>query len=691
MGLPPQVRAHGAGLARTLRALSARDRMLCAVWVGFVTLVAMGVHGSSTGFVAAAWQPEKPYTGTLLRNMPVPAFFKARYGIEKTRKALLEVPREIRWDELYGGTPFALSQLAQSPRFPVVNTSIGLGGQNMLVTQHAPVWHLASLGRPATWGYFFLGPRRGLAWSWWFQPFACFTALTLLLDIVLRGQWRLAAFGAFLFCSSAYIVCWSQWPAYVTMFAAVACVSAYHILRSRRRAVLVVNAILFGLATGGFVTDLYPPWQVPIGHVFGGLFIALVVRDRLLAELDGPWGRARVRSVASAVVIAAVIIFAWWHACAADLKVMAHTSYPGHRLATGGDWSFASLLRGTYNIFTIYERFEPLHNQSEASSFYYFYPAVFALLCLSREVRRRLGPVGWFLVGYIVVVLVFLFVGLPAVLAKALFFSYSPARSEDLGLGVASIILTIHTLSVARRVRASGYAIINRRSPLVGPVVGAFVLAIFLIHAHMHRKLLGTVPTRTFGIAMSLVMAGLSWALVSGRTLLFAAPLALLQVVTTVWFNPLATNLDHIYESELAQAILGVKKRSESPSLWAVYGGVHVGVLIEVLGDRSLAGIQWPPQLEGWSRLDPTGAHFSNYNRYAEVNLMDSPDLDTVSFLNPMEATLAVRVAIEGPRLKEVGVRYVLLVDNQQRRVDPTKLRLLYRAPSGHFTIYERL
>src|SRR6266446_2961664 len=113
----------------------------------------------------------------LFQKMPIPAFIKYRYQTADIKVTLLETPRVIRWDECYGGTPFALSQLVQSPRFPVVNKSIGAVGQNMLVTQHAPVWHLASLGRPATWGYFFLGPRRGLAWSWWFQPFACFTAL----------------------------------------------------------------------------------------------------------------------------------------------------------------------------------------------------------------------------------------------------------------------------------------------------------------------------------------------------------------------------------------------------------------------------------------------------------------------------------------------------------------------------------
>jgi hypothetical protein len=690
MELGGQVHARAAGLASRIRALSPRARFLCAVWGVFAILVAAGVHGSSIGETAVAWAPERPYTGALLRNLPIPTFIKKRFSKDQIRKALLEVSPIVRSDEYFGGTPFALSQLTHSPRFPVVNTNIGADGQNMLVTQHAPVLHLVTLGRPATWGYFFLGARRGLTWSWWFQPFACFTGLMLLLEVVLRGHWKLAAFGAFLFCSSAYIVCWSQWPTYVTMFAAVACLSGYHLLASRRRGVLIASAILLGVAIAGFVTDLYPPWQVPIGQVFGGLFIALVARDRLLGGLAEP-RRLRIGLAAAAVVIAGVMVFAWWRTCAADLRVMAHTNYPGQRVSTGGDLTFALLFRGTYNLFSIYERYKPLKNECEASSFYYFFPAVFALLCFSREVRRRFGAVGWFLTGYIVVLLMFLLVGLPAALAKALFLSYTQARSADIALGVASIILTIHTLVVVREVRASGDAIIRGRTRFVAPAVAAVVLAIFLIHAHMHHTLVGKVPTLTAAIAISAVMAGLSWAIAAGRTLMFVAPLALLQAATSFWFNPLATNLDDVYHSELANAIRSTKESTGAWSTWAVFGGTDIGTLIEMLGDRALTGPQWPPQLHAWSMLDPDGKQFAVYNRYGEVSFRVSRDPESISFENPTQGILVVKLSPDNSRLKQLGVRFVLLVGDQQVPVEESKLRLVYRSRSGHFTIRELL
>jgi hypothetical protein len=688
MNFLSRLRMHAARLAGAFRAFSPRNQLLWVVWSGFVILVAAGVHGSSSGESAVYWMPEKPFTGTLLQKMPIPAFVKNTFSKPNIKKALLEMPREIRWDECFGGTPFALSQLTQSPRFPVVNKSIGADGQNMLVTQHAPVWNLASLGRPATWGYFVLGARRGLAWSWWFQPFSCFTALTLLLEVVLRGRWKLAALGAFLFCSSAYVICWSQWPAYLTMFAAVVCLSAYRLLTSRRRVVLVTSAILFGVASAGFATDLYPPWQVPTAHLFLGLFVALVVRDRVLVDIPEP-RRLRLCLSVVAVLIGAVVAFAWWHACAADLHVMAQTSYPGRRVSHGGDLSFASLFRGTYNFFTIYQKYKPLNNESEASSFYYFFPAVFALLCLSREVRRRFGAVGWFLTGYIVVLLIFVCAGIPLVLAKILLLSYSSARSADIGLGMASIILTVHTLAVVRDVKVSGEAIVGRGRPFVAPAVAAVVFVVFLAHAYAHHKLVGKVPTLPAALIMSAIMAGLSWALAAGRSLRFAAPLALLQIVTAFWFNPLATNLDHIYKSKLAQAILSVKARSAEPSLWAVFGGVHVGVTLEVLGERAVTGIQWPPQLHAWSVLDPTGDHFANYNRYAEIAFKASRTADAISFKNPSEGALVVTLSPGEPRLKALGVRYILLMGKEQAQADETKLLSVYHSDDHRFSIYE--
>src|SRR5882672_5293750 len=62
-------RATGA----SIRALRRRTRFLCGLWVIFFILVALGIHGSSTGVTAEWWAAERPYEGYLF---DIPAAIK---------------------------------------------------------------------------------------------------------------------------------------------------------------------------------------------------------------------------------------------------------------------------------------------------------------------------------------------------------------------------------------------------------------------------------------------------------------------------------------------------------------------------------------------------------------------------------------------------------------------------------------
>src|ERR1044071_631853 len=346
-----------------LRALNRRTQFLLAIGALFVLLVACGIHGSSTGVTAGWWMPEKAYTGYLF-NVEVSHEHPDVLATSELQSLLMSKARYIRWDELAVATPYCLSQLAQHPRFPVINQSIG-NGQNMLISPFTPVWHITALVRPASWGFFFLGAQRGLAWLWWFQVLACFTVLFLLFEVVLQGHLRLAAFGAFWFSASAYVVCWSQWPAHLTFAAALACLAGYHLLSSPRRGVQLASALLLGLSIPSFVMFLYPPWQVPVGYFFLLLFIALALRDKLYVRMKAQLG-VRLMLVGVAVVIAAGLTGAWLAACLADLKLMAKTVYPGRRGPAGGGFSFGLFFKGLYNLLTMYDAPDGLKNQSEA-------------------------------------------------------------------------------------------------------------------------------------------------------------------------------------------------------------------------------------------------------------------------------------------------------------------------------------
>ena len=177
--------------------------------------------------------------------------------------------------------------------------------------------------------------------------------------------------------------------------------------------------------------------------------------------------------------------------------------------------------------------------------------------------------------------------------------------------------------------------------------------------------------------------------LLAGRRIAFFVFVGSLVVATTALFNPLATNLDHVYDSELAREIKSINNQSEEPPLWLCYGGWYPGQLVATLGGRSLSGVHWPPQLSIWQALDSGGAYADLYNQYAEVSLDDLPVDNMAVFKSRGPGELTVWVSPHNSVLKSLGARYVLLMDEALGQSDTSSLNLIYRSTSNNFSIFE--
>ncbi|MGA9770337.1 MAG: hypothetical protein WBV94_14965 [Blastocatellia bacterium] len=650
----------------------------------FFFLILLGIHGSSTGVTAGWWAPEKAYSGYLFNVVSPPGQGSYRIDESTLQSLLMGEAKIIRWDELTVATPYSLSQLSHTPRFPVVNTNIG-NGQNMLLTPHVPVWHVVTLARPATWGYFILGAQRGLAWYWWFPMFACFTVLYLLFEVLFQGHKGIAAFGAFWFCASAYVVCWSLWPAYLTFFIALAVLAFYKLLVSDKHLVQALCALMIGLSLPGFVMFLYPAWQVPMAYFFGVVLVCLFIRDKLYHAFK-PFDIRKALYLVAGLLIAGALTYSFVRTCAPDFKAIADTVYPGRRVSVGGDHSFGQLFKGFYNIITIYTSPQGLKNESEASSFYYFFPAVFFAVLISRRLARQLGIVGWSMIAYIVAMLFFLLVGVPQFVARLTLWSYVPGYRADLTLGLASIILSLHTLIVIKRSQATDE---NRLQTFVPFLVGGLVVVLLIWNSLFLMKQATRFASPPFILFISFLAGLISYFLLAGRARAFLILTGALVFATTAQFNPLATNLDHIYDSELAQAITRINNRSTDRPFWVCYGGTHSGALITILAGKSLSGIQFPPQMDIWHTLDPNRRFEKVYNQYAEVIFEYTSDDNKVYFDSTQNGSFTVQVSPYNPLLKSLGVRYVLLMDDAQKVVDTSRLSLIHRSSTGNFFIYE--
>jgi hypothetical protein len=423
---------------------------------------------------------------------------------------------------------------------------------------------------------------------------------------------------------------------------------------------------------------------VPVAYFVIFLFAALVLRDRLYVSI-GTRLRDRWRYIAAALVIGVGLTLSWLITCLPDLKAMSNAVYPGRRISLGGDYSLAMLLKGIYNFATIYETPVALRNQSEASSFYYLFPAALIGLALATDLRRRLGVVGWALVCYIVVALIFLFVGFPSFLSRLTLLSYVPSYRADLGIGIASILLSIQVLVTTADLRRTP----NRWNKYWPLIAGAGVALLLLWHANDLMKETEGFPSRRLGLLTALLAGVASYCLLAGHKKLFCTIVIAVVIGTTAFFNPLSTNLSHLYDSELSREINRLNQQSSSPPLWVCFGGAHTGVLVTILGGRSMSGIHWPPQLSMWRILDPAHLYEKAYNQYAEVSLDYLPDRTRVSFGSPHDGELRIFISPDNVGLKTLGARYMLLADQAVDSIPTDGFRPIYRASSGRFSIFE--
>lgn len=666
------------------------SRLLVLVLLTFSLAVALRLHGSSIALSAQVWAPDaarshlvaEPLLERLSKSM------RARL-----RAPLMAEPRYIRIDEWANeGTLYSLAQLSHDPPFPIVNTNVGTG-QNMLVLPWAPVLHVTTLARPMTWGYLLLGPERGLAWSWWSQVVLGFVGLYFLLALVVPGEPWLATLGAAWFCGSAYVAFWSLWPAYAVGLGVLALVFAHRALTSDSPLVIVASGVGVGLAFAGFVMQLYPPWQVPLGHLFVVIFATLVVRDRAWRGARRH-GRARLLALTLALALGAGLTLSFLHATLPALRALAESDYPGVRRAFGGDCPPSRLFGGFYNAF-VKDYFPRGSNPSEAAGFFLLFPSVLVGVLVSPRLRSKLDAVAWGTLAVACFVTLFCATELPAWLARVTLLAHAPGYRAQIAVGLASIVLCVQVLAQTRGEAFDGEA---HRTALIA--IGVCAALYFWLGFRLERYLPFSGAKLWLCVLLVSAAAALAGALVlAGRSKPFVLALAASLVVTSADFNPLSFGFPDWRTSELGQAIRRVEAAhaarapGEPAPLWLTYGGPDYpngGSLVQLMGARALNGVHYHPQLALWELLDPEHDARFKYNRFAAVRLDPPERLGSrhVDFHLQAFNVLRVRLSPLHPELEALNARYVLTWGDDAARA-MSRLRLLHRSEEQGFAIWE--
>lgn len=600
--------ARTAWLAQTISTrlklqLSEPTVFSASVLCVFLLFVALGLTGSSLNLG--------------LRSTPfVEADMSRVWGHE----------RPIRSDEWLVLTPMAIAQYNHEPRYPVINTSLGLDGQNMLVVGMAgvPVAHLSALAKPATWGFFVFDLKRALAWYWWFPVFGCFLALAHVLNTLTPGRWRQSFLFALLFVAAPYVVAWSFWPAYAVFFPCVALLCLLKILHSRRIRVLLPLGVLAGLAIAGFVLLLYPPWQVSVGYVFVALLAGLVLRERLYRGIR----LEPILATLLTVLVAGSVLSSWWLSAQDAVHAMMGTVYPGQRhIENGGNVPWHMLFKGYTNLTALSYAENTTVNQSEIASFHY-YLLPLACLMLIRARQRMLTALEVSLAVMTGLILIYMLVGVATTLSTYSLWSYVTAKRADLALGLASLILT-HLMIDGRRPTSFGH----ESQTFVAWTTSLIWAALMYegLQAFEGPALSRLDTSITLGLV--LVVIASSYVLLTRQTAAFLGLNLGLSLAATLGFHPVSIAPARVSASLSEPALPVLTLGSQIPAM-----------ILAASGRQVVNGVFYYPQPTLWKRLDPEGLQAERYNRYQHLIFLSRPSVSDLQIEVPQADVVNVLV-----------------------------------------------
>ena len=405
----------------------------------FVGLVALGITGTSTGFVHSLIS-----TG-------------------EDADLIAGEPQAIRSDEWFVQTSWTISQVEQG--LPLRNETFP-GGMDATVQHDLPTTDWSTALRPHLTGFLFLPLDQAMAVKWWLPAFAMMASLFLLTVTLLPRRPISGLMIAAGFFFSPFLQWWflsiTFYPpawAFLVMAAVVWC------LKTRGRIGQWVLAGLLAYLTVALGTGIYVPFIVPAVVVALGFSVGAVLTR---TGDDGSVGQRlrRVVPIFIAGAAGALVLGIWAVTRWQTIVGFTSTVYPGERLQSVGSAGLAEVDALFSGIFSVgLERtggrpFGP--NSSEASTF--LLPGLFlfvVLIWLIVDRFRTQRRIDWLSVGVLAsgaLMLAFLFVPGWDAVAHLLLLDRTTYGRMRLGFGLLSIVMILAGRGEGERALGGGPA-----------------------------------------------------------------------------------------------------------------------------------------------------------------------------------------------------------------------------------------
>ena len=601
------------------------------------------------------------FVGLKWHNSSIPRWNEVvNDGGDPQRGLLAGKGLRIRSDEWLVGSSFILAQHGQG--FPVSNEAIGYGKSALIMG--LPTNHLISYVRPALWGYYALDIERAFAWQWNFKIFPFLISSFLLLMLFTRNNFLLSVFGSIWFLLASAIQWWSiNTELFTYGFATV--ISLLYILYAEKPQTILLNGLLLFLTAFSFAMLIYPAYQVPYAYFLIALVIGFVIkyksRFKMIFTRQIPW-----KLLSGAFILAALggLLYMFYQETKETIDVVSNTVYPGKRNELGGNFTFLKLFTDNFSVFMGQDKF-PANwgNICELSSYLMLSPLASILIVIDSIKTKKTDPVLFSVFVFQMVILCWLFLGFPEVLAKYSFFNTSPPYRTFFVFGFVNCIATILFLSHRRT------NLIKNRS-----IAKAISLILLLVVCYMLNKQLNEQAVSFFTsgqvLLATILFASLNWLVLhfhENKTYQYAFySLALLFVLPNIKINPYSYGLSPYFENKVFKTVSSIQK-TDPDAGWLVYGNFTWANYIKAAGVKCFNGVQFAPPLEKLHILDPAMQSDSIYNRYAHISFGSMIDgQDSVKFTLRQNDMYMVQMDPCSPRLPQMDIKYILFTYEPQ-------------------------
>ena len=605
-----------------------------AVLVSFMCLVASGFSGSSMRLA----MKDSP----LLVHDAKPWQGDARF---------------IRSDEWNILTQMAIGQVNAPKKFPVINSNVGIDGNNMLIIgmTGVPVSHVSSLAKPATWGFWILDMRSALAWHWWLPFFGCFLALWALMIKFFRLNWRIASVLAISVTASPYSLVFSGHPAYTIFFLALSITVLDSILKTSHRITAIALGSLLGLSLAGFFLVLYLPWQITLIY----LMLPVALAHWMSCRQDLIFRHAQIISLIAALSVFIWLISSWLIDTQDVLRIAAATVYPGQRsTSVGGDIDPWFFIKGLMNPLTLYHESSMLSASAAGSFVWIWIPLIAAagLVCLN---NRRIHAVPASIAGFIVVALVYIHIGFPKLLADITMWGRVTSYRLDLALGFAQCLLLAWLISV----KGAGLPRIKAHTVnILAQGVAGLCLFLVIWQFGLLPSPISRVLTPGFFIVASLLLGVIAYLLVVGRYEWAAGIYCAWMVGSACAFNPLDQAPAQVLLNPMLKSAIETDAPAGIKPRLAVLDNHRWTMNLVAAGVPTVNGVLYYPQTSLWKSLDPTGVRKTQYNRYQNLEFTTSEVPMDQEFQIDSQRLDMVRVTVDPVRFdfRKFGATHLL-------------------------------